>query len=291
MTPANNSAAAQPNQQFYPLSALDMFPSYDRAAYLAAKGAQAPTYDSTKPTKLWSDPAQNAADNVTQVSYGYYNGAARTMVTMSASEAATPNIPGVRTYPAYSVAPTDAAEVSTTVPGQTPAPINPATLSLQADALSLAIELGLPGSVLSDGSVNNQAVETVYPADEPRRQWVILFKGGQCYAGTLLAEKYAQGIGAPGSWNLAGPAPVWISSQPASDPPLNSGTLAPPQRALLPNEEIIATALNTYGVERTDLMPAPAAAAGGSALSADQAAALALIPGIYTLLEQIAAKV
>jgi hypothetical protein len=44
----NAAIPAQPSIASYPASALQLFPQYTRASYLAAFGIDAATYDSTK---------------------------------------------------------------------------------------------------------------------------------------------------------------------------------------------------------------------------------------------------
>jgi hypothetical protein len=243
------AAASQPNQQFYGGAALNLFQTYDRASYFQAFGVQPPTYDSSRPSKAWFDSTQDANDHTTLVTYGYWESQTgpslptRASETMTAAEAASVNIPGVRTFPQYVISPSQVTQAGSG--------IDPTNLSLFADAVSLAAELGLPASAVADGSFTGP-FPTVYPAGEQRRLWVLMFKGVANYAGALLAQQYAHGVGAPGSWDVSGPSPVWRSAQPVTEPLLNPTLRPVPQRPLLPNEMLSVTLMG-WSVERTDL--------------------------------------
>jgi hypothetical protein len=177
-------------------------------------------------------------------------------ITMPATEAATVNLYGACSYPAYAVAPTGATEI---LGGA----VNPVDLSMQADAIALATSFGLTAAAVTDGGAGN----VNYPADEQRRVWVIAYKGAGLCAGSLLAEMYVNGVGAPGQWNLSGTAPVWVPTS-VSLPPQNPAWDVP-TRPMLANEAI-ATSLFGCMVYRKDMPsvynPAvtPAAPAAGS---------------------------
>jgi hypothetical protein len=262
------AAPSQPNQQFYGGAALNLFQTYDRATYLQAFGVQAPTYDPSRPSKGWFDSTQDANDHTSLVTYGYWESQtgpslpARANESMTPAEAASVNIPGIETFPQYVIAPSQVTQAGSG--------IDPTNLSVFAEAVSLAAELGLPTSAVADGSFTGP-FPTVYPAGEQRRLWVVMFKGVASYAGALLAQQYAQGVGAPGSWDVSGAAPVWKSTQPAAAPPLNPSSRPVPQRPLLPNE-IFSVTLMGWSIERTDLGTQPPAGAGLSDAQAVQLA-------------------
>lgn len=247
---------AQPDQAIYGFSALQTVPVFTRASYLAAFGVQAPDFDAAKPPKYWFDSSvdtSNAA-NVAIYDQVQLSGLSAEIVQMQlpAAEAACVNIPGLLTYPPYVIVPTDA-----TISGQ---PINPDVLSSYQDAVNLAASWGLGSSAVFDGDPTIGPFLVNYPADETRRQWMILFKGVAENVGICLAAMYAQGIGHPGSWDLDGADPAWI---PVPDPPdgISSGVPQPgtdvpiPVRPLLPNEQIIAT-LGGAMIARTDMSSA-----------------------------------
>jgi len=62
---------------------------------------------------------------------------------------------------------------------------------------------------------NTPVFPVIYPANEPRRVWDVVFKGEALNVGMLLSMKYANGVGAPGHWDTSGSDPVWVSDPPA----------------------------------------------------------------------------
>src|SRR5215831_20715038 len=67
-------------------------------------------------------------------------------------------------------------------------------LSLQTDAQEIMTEVG-GTSLLDEG--NTPVFPVIYPANEPRRVWDVVFKGEALNVGMLLSMKYANGVGAP----------------------------------------------------------------------------------------------
>ena len=108
-------------------------------------------------------------------------------------------------------------------------------LSLQIEAQEIMTEVG-GTSLLDEG--NTPVFPVIYPANEPRRVWDVVFKGEALNVGMLLSMKYANGVGAPGHWDTSGSDPVWVSDPPA---PTGTGDTRPPRpmpvRNLLPNEK------------------------------------------------------
>lgn len=263
---------AQPDQAIYALTALETVPTFTRESYLAAFGVQAPDFDASLPPKYWFDSTADTSNpaNIALYDQVALSGLAASIVQMQmpASQAAAVNIPGLVTYPAYVIAPTDA-----TVNAQ---PINPDVLSSYQDAVNLAASWGLGSAAVFDGDPTIGPFLVTYPADESRRQWMILFNGTAQNVGVCLEQMYAQGMGHPGSWVLSGAAPVWT---PSPDPPdgITSGVPQPgtevavPVRALLENEEMIST-LGGAMVARTDLSSAATDSGGFGA--ADRATLL-----------------
>jgi len=234
---------AQPDEAYYPVSALYIFPTFTRASC-----PNAPTYDPTRKTKNWKDDAAAALEPQTPVSYTTISrdNALNVVVgkiTMTAAEAATLNLYGVQAYPTYVVAPTSAftTDIGTT--------INPSQLSLQSDAIALAKSFGLDASAVSE---QGPASAITYPANEARRMWLIAYKGYQLNAGLLLSEMNANGIGAPGHWNLDTAEPSWIpNTSPQTPLPINPSVWDQPCRGLLGNEGIANTMFG-FVVFRTD---------------------------------------
>jgi hypothetical protein len=238
---------AQPNSLAYGTSDLALFTTYTRASYLAAFGQQAPAWDPSRVRKSWfdstvdtSDPSNVAVYKVISIdstgNWGVHQ------MLMPASEAASVNLPGAVTYPPYSVPPTQVTSGGS--------PINPNYLSLQSDAQALMTALGGTGLLAESG---NSVFPIIYPASEPRRIWDFVIDGQLVNAGALLLAQNANGIGAPGHWDLTSGEPVW-KADPA--PPTGENDARPPRwipvRDLLPNEKLQA-GLMGVSVVRTDL--------------------------------------
>ncbi|HTS76141.1 MAG TPA: hypothetical protein VMG40_08055 [Bryobacteraceae bacterium] len=238
---------AQPDTISYSIADLDLFVSYTRESYLAAFGVQAPAWDSTRLTKTWFDTTVNtsSASNVAvyeiagQDSSG--NWGLQQMV-IPAAEAATVNLTGSVTYPAYVIAPTQAASGG--------AVINPLYLSIQSDAQALMEQIGGTG-LFDEGA--RVYVPVIYPADESRRMWDFTLNGNVVNAGALIASMNANGVGYPGQWQTQNGGPVWVPDPPA---PTGLDDTRPPRpmpvRNLLPNEQLQA-GLMGVSVVRTDL--------------------------------------
>lgn len=245
----------QPDLECYGIQELGLFVTYTRDSYLAAFAVQAPAWDPARVTKTWfdttvdtSNPANLSTYDIIAVnSSGVWT---LTPLTMPASEAAAVNLTGSVTYPAYVIAPSDATSGG--------AVINAENLSMQSDAQALMTTLG--GNNLTE-ETGNPAFPIVYPADEPRRLWDFLVNGVLCNAGLLLAQMNANGIGAPGSWQITAAGPVWTAA-PAPTGLTDTRPARPmPVRNLLANEQLQA-GLMGVSVIRTDLEQQQEAQAG-----------------------------
>lgn len=248
----NQPSPGQPTAAYYPTTALQLFPSYTRATFLAAFGYDAPTYDSTKKPKDWFDRTLQGQPTDT-VTYNYVDTSVPGKpvigtMSMSVAEAGAPNFPGVHSFPSYGIAPTTATEQLLGSPAQT---INPATLSTSDQANQLAQAWNVPPTDINQWTPGGPI--TFDWGTETRRVYQILYNGFQLNVGQYVAMMYANGIGAPGSWNLTGPQPVWVSTLPAAAVP----TLNPwpePVRALLPNEALWSGLFGGCEVYRTDMV-------------------------------------
>lgn len=237
----------QPDSLAYGIQDLGLFSSYTRDSYLAAFGIQAPAWNPAWPAKSWFDSTVDTSNPANVALYkvisrdGSGDWGYQQMV-LPAQQAAAVNLPGAITYPPYAVAPTQATRGG--------APVNPQYLSLQSDAEALMAALG--GTALMDEGVST-VFPIVYPPNEPRRVWDFTVNGQSCNAGSLLFLQNANGVGAPGHWNLSETSPVWVPDPPAptgvgdTRPPVNM-----PVRDLLPNEKL-QTGLMGVSVVRTDL--------------------------------------
>jgi len=247
---------AQPSAEFYTIQDLALFKSYSRESYRAAFGGDAPAYDPSRRGKSWFDSTVNVAnpDDV-----AVYRIAARDQngkgilqqLVMPAQEAATVNLPGAIQYPPYIVTATGATRGGSS--------LNAIYLSLESDAQALMKELG--GGNLQQEEL--PSFPTVYPNEEPRRQWYFLLQGQPVNVGALLLLRNAQGVGAPGHWDVSAPQPVWVPDPPAST---GAGDTRPPRempiRDLLPNESLYTGLMGILGVVRTDLQKTADEASG-----------------------------
>jgi hypothetical protein len=241
------AAPPQPNQAYYGTEALTLFKSFTRDSYQAAFGVSAPAYDPSRVIKTWFDSAADTSNpsNVSVYNILTQDSSANWVVqqmVMPASEAASVNFPGAVTYPPYVPAPTNATRGGSG--------INGLYLSFLTDAQSLMMEIG-GTSIVDEG--NSPVFPVIFPPDELRRVWDIMFKGNPLNVGLLIADKFSKGVGAPGQWNTAGPDAVWVPALPA---PTGLDDIRPPRpipvRALLPNE-VLKAGLMGVGIVRTDL--------------------------------------
>jgi len=240
-------AAAQPNTEFYNIQDLALFKAYSRDSYRTMFGVEAAAYDPTRVLKSWFDSTVDVSDPGNVAVYRVVaqdqngSGILRQMV-MPAQEAAAVNLPGAIQYPPYVVAPTLATRGGST--------LNAIYLSLETDAQVLMTQLG--GTGLRQEELPSYPAS--YPNDEPRRQWYFLAQGQPVNVGALLLTRNAQGVGAPGHWDISSPQPVWIPDSPA---PTGENDTRPsramPVRELLPNEQLYTGMMGILGVVRTDL--------------------------------------
>jgi hypothetical protein len=176
--------------------------------------------------KPWVDPAP-ASDpvNYEVLNPDYTIG----KLSMSARVAGIANVPGHPDYQPYSPAPSGA-----TLNG---APL--AVVSL-ADAQELATELGAaPGAITDPYAQFGPPFGPVYPAGDARRAYSITTANGVSVSVVLLlAEKYSNGVGSPGHWNLSGSVPAWVADLPS--PAADAVTLPVPLGPIPAGATIIA---------------------------------------------------
>jgi len=281
------TALTPPDGAAYSIDELRLLDGFNRESYFDTFGEQAPEYDPSRVLKSWMDKSVDLSDPSKPVTYKTLQQDAHgnwSMVefTMPAGEAATVNLPGVPTFPPYSIAPTDATRGGSG--------INPKMLSLKVDADSIEKEIG--GRVVVDTDLP-APMSTTFPIDEPRRLWGIVWNNGKILnAGELLAQKYARGIGAPYKWDLSGSEPV-VVFLPIPDGSQDKRPPAPvPMRDLLPVEKIQqATLPGNYEIVRTDRMPAAAAPPPATSGDGFTAADRAMLTQVRDWLELIVAPI
>ena len=247
---------AQPSTEFYGVQDLALFKSYSRESYRAAFGIEAPAYDPARQRKSWFDSTVDISgpDNVAvyRIVVQDQNGHGLVrQIVMPAQEAAALNLPGAVQYPPYIVTPTRATRGGSS--------LNPIYFSLESDARALMKELG--GDNLQQEDL--ASFPTVYPSEELRRSWIFQVRGTPVNAGALLLGRNAQGVGAPGHWDVSAPEPVWGPDPPA---PTGADDTRPPRempvRDLLPNEGFYPGLMGILGIVRTDLQKSANEASG-----------------------------
>jgi hypothetical protein len=157
--------------------------------------------------------------------------------------------------------------------------VDPTNLSTAAQAQALLAELG--GTSIVDIGANSVTLPNIgqivfpvtYPPDDPRRLFAVVLSTGKLFdVGQALSEKYAAGIGAPGSWITDTTQVSGLSWQPIVVPDGSASTAAAlpvPCRQLLANEKLTTVLVGGLGfqateIQRTDLIPAAVPASGGS---------------------------
>ena len=267
----------QPSDPFYPPQSLLLFRDYDRAGFQKAFGQDAPSYDPSRRPKSWFDTSATGRDS-DPVTYHYIDTdkpgqATVNTLTLSVLEARSVNLEGTRSYPKYVVAPTAASVLG---PGGDSQPLNAASLATMEEARLMAHLLQLPDAAIEQQSLGGP-FSLVYPANEPRRQYTIQWKDGTALTVALLINQmYANGIGAPGHWDLSVQSPRWISElEPAA--PATLPSMPRPIRPLLQNEAIATDIFGSQVIYRTDKSSVYTQQASAGGLTAEEAMTIARI--------------
>lgn len=239
-----------PNQ---PIETLDLFPTIpDRSTYQQITGTQAPIFDPAIGfIKQWYDPAAAAQPPTALMTYTIFNGdqakPAMVPLVLTAAVAGRVNMPGKPTYAKYFIQPTDATATFHIGSNVFPATIQPNTLSLRSQADALA---ALVGGTVEDAESRSAFQIDTWPADEPRRPWLVVYKdGAYAYAGDLIADQNKAGIGAPGHWDTKDGHLAWVVD------PIPDGTdkayknMAVPKRPLADDETLQLVAIGGIGFQ------------------------------------------
>jgi hypothetical protein len=270
---------SQPNQEFYGLDVLNLFDTYTRAQFEAAGGPLIP-FDPTRAEQDWWDDTYAAVAPTQSVRYnavvwGSGGTAAIGSFTQTAAQMATPNFKGLPNYSKWIPAPTRA--VYNHAAPSTTSPVDPKDLSTAEQAQALLAELG--GTSIVDTGANSVTLPNIgqiifpvtYPPEDSRRLFAVVISSGKFFnVGQALAEKYAAGMGAPGSWISDATQISGLRWQATALPDGSASTapaLPPPCRALLANERLMTSLIGGLGfqttqIQRTDLISTSTAAAG-----------------------------
>lgn len=266
----------QPSTQFYNIDALYTVSLHTRGGTEANNGPQ-PPFDMSQAERNWWDDSATGLK-----SYTVFDTASSSFKTITI-DARKPNFKGFPNYPKRTIAPTPAVMPHA---NGSPTPVDPTTLSTEAEAKALQTELG--GTGYLDTGLSSQILpalgQIVFPIDyktESRREWaVMLSTGKQMNVGSALADKYKYGIGFPGKWvadSTQSSGLDWIPDHVVDRSQSTLPATPPPCRALLPNEKLVSVAVGGLGfsnmqIERTDMTaptPAGTGSAGDSAAIAD----------------------
>jgi hypothetical protein len=281
-------APEPPSQAEYPLQALELFPRLTRAIYAEKFGEEAAPWDTTKRIKRWGDTsvlASSSDPDSDLVSYLYFERdtqgvTAIKKMTITVRQASEVNLPGTTVYPKYTVAATPAEIL---LPDGSRTPLGSAVLATREQAE--LIRSDIQGSDIQASDIGSPFAIDWH--DDARRQYTVLWRGRQLLVATLIGMKYANGIGAPGSWDLAGQEPRWISSIPQSQPQDLRPEIPMPVRPLKPFETVKSTLFGAL-IHRSDL-PDPNApvAMPGAGLTPEQDTRLKDIQSRVTKLLQL----
>lgn len=200
-----------PAAEVYSVSKLELFPRHTRATYQEAFGEQAPGWNPDRRIKRWFDTSVlegftgDAANEVAV--YDVFDAASPTgtrRLVLTLAEAATPNLPGKVVYPKHTTRPAEAVIVG----GGGEQRLSADGICEYSEAVALATELGLGIEAVTESVLAGEF--SIRWGGETRRPWVIRYKGAQMVAAALLRQKHANGIGAPGHWDLTPNTPWWI---------------------------------------------------------------------------------
>jgi hypothetical protein len=202
------------------------------------------TFDPTQAVKRWVDASKAGLTPDDPANYMIFDPVSGTEVPLKITNAvaATANVPAM--YATYT--PTPATTPATLTCSGNPAlilPVPATSLSTLDQANALAAEIGPAIGLTLQVTIWNQAGWTFNPNGETREQFMVFSGSVSAYVGDLLVAKYANGIGAPGSWSLNAAGQIVWNGVPVSQPGPNTPPDMPfPVRALLPGESFQSVA-------------------------------------------------
>jgi hypothetical protein len=258
-----------------------LLPKYPtRGDFINGEGFDPLDGDPHQPLKGWADTGLTGSDDES-VTYDVFSTDPNTHITTVGTITKTkgwarrPNLPGNHHWTSWIVMP--APKSGTAANGVFIAPIDPKLLSMREQGLMIVDAWGLDHSALSELQFpESSPLKYVYLDDsDPRRYFIITYNGSQYAVGYLLAEMYAQGVGAPGSWTFGPGKPTWVSGV-IPQLPFTAGRVPVPIRKLAEGESIVNTGMAAqFGsviIQRADKTPAASApAAGGGSFGTVQA--------------------
>lgn len=246
-----------------PISERFLFPVYDRDSYRATFGVQAPPFDASRPVKRWADHTPRADDETVEYTIFDWSRREFTKLHLTGRVAKTYNIPGPYQWPQYKPEPTPAVIAG---PNGDAQPLNPLTLTTFEQAVELGREIARMTGFEFDAETG--VIEPQFAPGSPfvlewrgekRRQYEIILKarGREVHhnAGLLLAEKYRNGVGRPGFWQVDAGNPdvlVWVTLYQPEYPLPGSQEIPVPVEPLGENERLEITPFTAYVVRIED---------------------------------------
>jgi len=200
--------------------------------------SESAVFDPAQAVKRWVDPSKAALPPADAANYMVFDSGSGTEVPLKITNAvaATANVPAV--YPPYN--PNPSTTPATLTSGNNPAlilPVPAQSLSTLDQANALAAEIGPAIGLQLAVTVWTQPGWTFNANGETRQQFIVFAGSVTGNVGDLLAAKYANGVGAPGSWTLSASNQIVWNSVPVPQPGPNTPPDIPfPVRALQPGE-------------------------------------------------------
>ena len=255
MHTTTQSNPKQPDEARYGLERLFPCARLTRATYLQAYGEEAPPYDPTRRIKRWVLPVQadckTPERSMRLVDVWDPSLKEVSQIAMSVAEAARPNLPGVASFPKYTPAETTTARMVGAGGSQE---INGLALADPAAATAIAGEIGRDLGI----QVSVQKVPDPWPwvivwGGETRRNLTLVTSTGQSWdAETLLRQRFAAGVGAPGRWVQGQSGVTFVPDTPQTGEMDLRPEIPMACRPLLPNERLDFSPFGV-AVVRTDL--------------------------------------
>ncbi len=202
------------------------------------------TFDPTQAVKGWVDTSKGSLTPGDPANYMVFDPVSGTEVPLKITNAvaASANVPAI----CAPYTPTPATTPATLTCIGNPAlilPVPPTSLSTLDQANALAAEIGPAIGLTLQVTIWNQAGWTFNAKGETREQFMVFSGSVSSYVGYLLAAKYANGIGAPGTWSLNAAGQIVWNGVPVPQPGPNTPPDIPfPVRALLPGESFQSVA-------------------------------------------------
>lgn len=266
----------QPNTPTFPVSALELFPTYDRASYEAKFGKQAPAFDVNRAPKAWFDSTATTGTKNYMVVGSNVSIPGFDTITLNASEASTVNLPGLPHFDKYVGVTTSNVAFSCNIPGCQSTPVGVILQSTRAAAEALKAEIGDTSLTVTEVvGPTGPGSAFFYSKIDPNSP-IGIFLVGSINVGQALASRNSKGIGYPGTWakDVAGYSFRFSSLNDGA----NTGAfLRVPVRDLLPNEQLtvqLAGIIPIPVVSRTDLTPTTVTTSTGGGFSDDDRAIL-----------------